>query len=256
MKGTTSWKGQNRSSSRRPFSKSKRTAKTSSEVSTSSRSDSKPRGVSKSKAKTKTQSKSKRASKQPFRFLDLPTELRASVYQFVLQDEPKAYLSTRSRGTLITQSALSRTNRQVRSEFLSAAYIYTPQIKAYVKNFDFQHIVTFLNRLSEREMEVLIEGPTSREIIIELSIDRKFLENEFGPDMTLFSRWINRLAHPTKKGTKILTEYAMAPNHPTVHAFGLVKLGYCQDFDREQRMHEEVLKIRAVADEVMAPNRW
>lgn len=45
-------------------------------------------------------------------------------------------------------------------------------------------------------------------------MDRKFLDNEFGPDMSLFSRWINRLVHPTKKGTKILAEYAMAPDQP------------------------------------------
>lgn len=171
-----------------------------------SRLKSKPPQISKT---TKKPTNGKLRPATPFRFLDLPVELRDNIYQMVLDAEPEAYLSKRFRGRLITRSALAWVNRGIRSEFLSTVYVYAGNINAVVKDFDFQHIVTFLNRLSDKEMRLLVDGPSSRCLNIELSFSSTFTGNVESEAFHLLDRWLRRLQHPTKKGTNVLTTYTV-----------------------------------------------
>lgn len=93
-------------------------------------------------------------------------------------------------------------------------YLCAPNIVSSVKNFDFGHIVTFLNRLSDAEMGALIETSSSRKITIELTLTNslrrdfwtRFMERKH---YDMFKRWVNRLENPTKRGTQIDASYVV-----------------------------------------------
>jgi hypothetical protein len=53
----------------------------------------------------------------------------------------------------ITKSGLVGTNNQICEEFLDAVLIYAPIINTTVRNHNFAHVVTFLNRLSEAQLK-------------------------------------------------------------------------------------------------------
>ena len=81
---------------------------------------------------------------RPFRFQNLPAELRNNVYSKVIESQPNARLKPRGKGKLASRSALARVNHQIRDEYLAVLYL-TANIRADVTNFDITHIVTFFN---------------------------------------------------------------------------------------------------------------
>lgn len=148
-----------------------------------------------------------------FRLLDLPAELRNNIYEKVAESET-AHLSVRTRGNLASASALSRVNRQIRNEFLPIIYICAPKIVARVSNFDFRHIVTFLNRLSEAELQTLpsVTRPNERKMEVELQVlcgapQRGLLDTT--NEGALLMRWLKRANHPSKKGASIDISYVV-----------------------------------------------
>ncbi|KAK3648188.1 hypothetical protein LTR56_007600 [Elasticomyces elasticus] len=136
-------------------------------------------------------------------FLGLPAELRNQIYAFSAQ-ESSAVLIHYARGRLISNSPLMGVNRQVRNEYTSVLYLSAPLITAHVRNFSFDNIVTFLNRLSDHELAALPsqQVPSERQILAKLHID--------GPALVeRLDRWLNRCEHPTKKGTSITVSYVV-----------------------------------------------
>ena len=85
--------------------------------------------------------------------------------------------------------------------------LYATFIKADVTDFDFRHIVTFLNNLSTGERNALpnITRPSTRTIEITLSVCPK--EDWEYVDGDLLRCWLKRANHPTKKGTQVQFTY-------------------------------------------------
>ena len=163
------------------------------------------------RAKTKTSK-----TEKPFRLLDLAAELRDMIYACIVETDTPARLDRRNRGKLIVISAMSQTSKQVRQEITSATYLYAPII-ADVRNLDFRHIVTFFNKLSDLELRYL-SGTTAnknpeRKITIELFFTQDYLK---AASSGLFlDRWLNRIEHPTKKGTKVDFSYSVVNDDVT-----------------------------------------
>ena len=152
-----------------------------------------------------------------FRLLDLAPELRNEIYAAVLQSEPRAYLRSNNGGKLFSKSALSRVNRQVREEFSSLLRMAAPELVAEVKNFNFGHVITFLNRMDQCEIDTL---PTSlstvghRRMIISLRVTSgsclRWQHGGYGinrQDDGKLQRWLNRMQCRGKKGTEIDCAY-------------------------------------------------
>lgn len=138
--------------------------------------------------------------------LELPPELRNEVYGLV-SVASTATLHPRQRGVLITHSSLGRVSKQVREEFMSAVYLSTPTIRAHVTDFKFSHIVTFFNKLSEREASALTAGSIAAERRLEIKLH---LTDACPPNPEPLQSWLVRLEHPTKRGTIINTSYCLA----------------------------------------------
>ncbi|KAK1086262.1 hypothetical protein LTR33_001655 [Friedmanniomyces endolithicus] len=145
---------------------------------------------------------------KPSLLLDLPPELRNLIYEAVLASTGGASLSAKPHiRHLSFASGLPRTNKQVREEFVAAAWLLG-NIHTTVPGLSFRHIVTFLNRLPDAELRALptITLPAQRRVVIEI-IPRFFWDTE------LLDRWTRRAAHPTKKGTQVSFEYRLQVGH-------------------------------------------
>ncbi|KAK5731780.1 hypothetical protein LTR17_011131 [Elasticomyces elasticus] len=106
----------------------------------------------------------------PSLLLDLPPELRNLVYEFVFASTGGVHLSPKAhRKHLACGSALNRVNKQVRHEFLTVGELVV-DIHTSAPNFDFRHIVAFLNRLSDQEIQALpsLAVPVQRKVIVDL----------------------------------------------------------------------------------------
>ncbi|KAI7279205.1 hypothetical protein KC345_g5467 [Hortaea werneckii] len=137
-------------------------------------------------------------------FLDLPLELRDIIYLMLLRERSPLRLST-WRKPLLTTSALVRVNKQVRSEYLNTASLYG-NIKTNVRDFNFHHIISFLNRVPEPKTPSFSadHAPKSRTISIYFLSGAKW--NEGLPHLR---RWYNRLNHPTKHGFNAGFQYVL-----------------------------------------------
>ena len=137
----------------------------------------------------------------PFPFLTLPAELRNIVYGMVAE-EYTAYVKKR---ILTDRSNLALVNRQIRDEYHPVSLLCAKNIQTKVVDFDFRHIVTFINRLSTSEVNALPNAtkPGTRRIDVTLV----FSNNP--ADHYLLRRWLNRAGHPTKKGTMLDFRYTL-----------------------------------------------
>lgn len=137
--------------------------------------------------------------------LDLPADIRNIIYAMVLGNTEARLSRNSAKNNLATTSALPRVNKQVRAEFMAMVWL-SADIQTTVLDFDFRHIVTFLNRLSDAELQALpsISVPASRKVKVELSVR---LVCPLQPP--LLPRWIKRADHPTKKGTGIDFKYTL-----------------------------------------------
>ena len=148
---------------------------------------------------------------------------------------------------------------------MSSHHLYAREIIASVKDFDFGHVVTFLNRLSDIELESLL--PCSKTRRRRLTIEMTFVStcaestrrpyysnpNDFHPDYDLLGRWLNRTSHPTKRGTTIDVTYVRAQQRYktdsiTSHLGYL--LGHKLGEGRAMTETEKIIKAVCAVDEV------
>ncbi|KAK4888184.1 hypothetical protein LTR27_012889 [Elasticomyces elasticus] len=136
--------------------------------------------------------------------LDLPAELRNAIYEIVLASTGGVLLSrSATRRALASSSTMPRVNKQIRDEFLATAMLMA-EVHTTSVDFSFRHVVAFLNRLSEEELRALptTKLPKQRKIIIHLHPSIDSVEQP-----QYLKRWLNRVQHPTKKGTDVVYEY-------------------------------------------------
>ena len=185
------------------------------------------------KPKETASSKRKRAAfcrTGTFPFLKLSAELRNNIYERVLEGQPQALIPRRTKGRLASQSSLSRVNRQIRGEFQTMLLTNHCEIVARVKNFDFQDIVNFFNKITDAEMEILFPStdvPVSRKLIIEMDFDKAWKDvteccrrvDKYPPvtgsDLRdfrthhLLNRWLTRFDDPDGLGSCFDTSYVV-----------------------------------------------
>lgn len=148
-------------------------------------------------------------SDDSFRLLDLPPEIRNTIYTFVMADEPQAYLTPRNRGKPFCKSGLARTNRQIQSEVTPLLHFAFTDVVAQVNNFDFGHVITYFNSLDRIDLKSLPtttnEAQGGHSMTIELTFSKRRRSN-FRETANL-RRWLNRMEHPTKQGADVDVQY-------------------------------------------------
>lgn len=146
-------------------------------------------------------------------FLTLPREVRDEIYKHVLTSGPKRAVTLQNRD-FITKSGLIGVNSQIKEEFLDALLFFAPVIHTTVRNHNFAHVVTFLNRLSEAQLHKLAAAATpnshpeasvrSRKIIITLTYSRTKTSTK--PQL---NRWLDRFDDPKRRGAEVRIEYRL-----------------------------------------------
>ncbi|KAF1967874.1 hypothetical protein BU23DRAFT_602603 [Bimuria novae-zelandiae CBS 107.79] len=181
-------------------------------------------------------------------FLALPRELRDEIYKHVLDQDGSTTLKAGSRNTA-TRSGLVGVNSQICEEFLDAVLLYAPVISTTVRNHNFAHVVTFLNRLSQAQLARLAarrphaadldrHARATRKIKITLSYTAGAKDSR-----AHLNRWLDRFDVPDKRGKEIEFEYDCDGTYQNG--------GYKQRPKRREtasaRWNEEASKIRKAA---------
>lgn len=159
-------------------------------------------------------------------FLDLPGELQNEIYLTVLEDTG-AYLTNNLRIAMPTN--LSLASKQVHAQMVGQA-MYA--ITARVRDFDFSKVVTFLNRLPEKDINLLKPKTKDSERKATLTIELAFVMNELTWSTTTrqsLMRWLKRLGVPSKRGFELEIVYVWVPRsfkdtsdmYKLLHAGGL-----------------------------------
>ncbi|KAK4615382.1 hypothetical protein CLAFUW4_10478 [Fulvia fulva] len=141
-----------------------------------------------------------------FPFLCLPRELRDEIYRWVLLGR-SASLSSSKDQPLTISSPLTAVCPQICEVFNDALLFHSSTITTIVRNYNFAHVVTFLNRLSEAQMARLrsTSGTTSlpdRTVKITLSFTPKAKNCRMN-----LNRWLDRFDVPEKRGKDVQFEY-------------------------------------------------
>ncbi|KAI7256752.1 hypothetical protein KC343_g4236 [Hortaea werneckii] len=178
--------------------------------------------------------------------LDLPLELRDIIYLMLLRERSPLRLST-WRKQLQTTSPLVHVNKQVRSEYLNTASLYG-NITTSVRDFNFRHIISFLNRVPEPKIPSFSadHAPKSRTITMYFFYGAKW--NEGLPPLR---RWYNRLNHPSKRGVNTGLQYVLIKPNRCFKNPNALKTHWLRTFLeksemsnlREGRPKEELKKI-------------
>lgn len=109
---------------------------------------------------------------------------------------------------LITQSGLIGTNSQICEEFLDAVVFYAPVINTIVRNHNFAHVVTFLNRLSEAQLKRFNSDAATRTCHRKIRITLTYSHTKQSTKPQL-NRWLDRFDDPNRRGAEIQFEYVL-----------------------------------------------
>ena len=177
---------------------------------------------------------------KPFQFFDLPAELRNLVYQKIVQEQTASI-----GGRLTDHSGLLPVHAipQLSDEYIPVLLLYASRLKATVIDFEFGKRVTFINRLSDAEVNTLPtatkSGTRKIDIHLNISYDSK------GSGVKGLRRWLNRAGHPRKKGTTLDISYTFSrvAHHSYVADWVRVLNDYNEGSDNE-RAKEEAEKIK------------
>ncbi|UPX16210.1 uncharacterized protein EKO05_0006624 [Ascochyta rabiei] len=139
-------------------------------------------------------------------FLSLPRELRDEVYKHLLESDSSTTMKQRN---FIIKSGLVGTNRQICEEFLDAVLFYAPTINTTVRNHNFAHIVTFLNRLSAAQLARFQSNQVAtqqRRRKIRITLTYSPTKQSTRPQL---NRWLDRFDDPKRRGAEIQFEYEL-----------------------------------------------
>ena len=184
----------------------------------------------------------------PFPFMNLPPELRNIVYAEAAKDN----VAVIEKSTFTDNSALSQVSAQIHNEYMPILALNAKAIQTTVLDFDFRHVVTFINRLSAAELNALPSINKSDTRPIDISL--RFNPFEAFHDYHL-GRWLKRAGSPTKKGTMLYFRYSLCvPEGQTAtwSRFGPMWISHrwhqmLDDFAKvakDGRPREEALKMR------------
>lgn len=185
-----------------------------------------------------------KSTRHIFPFMQLPPELRNNIYEKALENHPVLHLSrSRTKKTLASGSSLIRASKAIRQEFLQMVVVGAPIVETTVLNYDFAHVIAFMNRMSDAELKRLegeasttqteyaddmeLEHPerqteTTQTDLTAPRVFRIRLSFKFGDcsdnDLTWYKqkaragivRWVKRFDRPNKKGHKVHVEYVNA----------------------------------------------
>ena len=166
------------------------------------------------RAKRAASASSQSTKIESFRLFDLPAELRNLVYEKIAEAQRARF----RQKELTDRTGILDINDRLKYEYFPILLLHAGQIEADVTNFNFQHVVTFLNRLSETEVNALptVVRPTLRTIKISLRVSNDLAYND-----KLLRRWLDRTTHPTKKGTMLDVTYDNAANYFEISLSGV-----------------------------------
>jgi hypothetical protein len=138
-------------------------------------------------------------------FLALPRELRDEIYKHVLGSESSVTMKQRN---FITKSGLVGTNSQICEELLDAILMYAPVINTTVRNHNFAHVVTFLNRLSEAQINRFRSSFTAKSYHRKIRITLTYSPTKQSTRPQL-NRWLDRFDDPNRRGAEIQFKYVL-----------------------------------------------
>ncbi|XPS95295.1 hypothetical protein M3J09_004586 [Ascochyta lentis] len=156
-------------------------------------------------AKSPPPKRPRQDSNTPCAFLTLPRELRDEIYKHLLESDNSTTLKPRN---LIIKSGLIATNRQISDEFLDAILFHAPIIHTTVRNHNFAHIVTFLNRLSDAQLTRFksADAVQQRQRKIRITLTYSRTKQSTRPQL---NRWLDRFDDPKRRGAEIGVEYVL-----------------------------------------------
>jgi hypothetical protein len=132
-----------------------------------------------------------------FRLLDLSAELRNNVYDKIIEETSFILPRNNTNRPLGLSSAFARVSKGIRSEFLPLALKTAPIIKTEVRNWDFGHVVNFMNRIEDGEMERLIR---EQRVVVDLWFSGE------NADPSGLVRWLRRF-DDERRGDGVTFEY-------------------------------------------------
>ncbi|PVH94828.1 hypothetical protein DM02DRAFT_538687 [Periconia macrospinosa] len=151
------------------------------------------------------------------RFLELPRELRDEIYKQVIWSDQRSV--TLKQRDLITKSGLVGTNNQISDEFLDAVFFYSRFINTTVRNHNFAHVVTFINRLSEAQLERFKSSSSSNNDDSQQQQQQHKMSRKIRITLTYsntkqstrpqLNRWLDRFDDPNRRGAEIEFEYVL-----------------------------------------------
>jgi hypothetical protein len=108
----------------------------------------------------------------------------------------------------ITKSGLIGTNSQICEEFLDAVLFYAPVINTTVRNHNFAHVVTFLNRLSEAQFTRFKSDAATKSLHRKIRITLTYSHTKQSTKPQL-NRWLDRFDDPNRRGAEVEVEYIL-----------------------------------------------
>ncbi|KAF7186182.1 hypothetical protein HII31_12519 [Pseudocercospora fuligena] len=142
-------------------------------------------------------------------FCNLPRELRDMIYLEDAKNNPPLLVRSK-KPYLITLSPLALVNWSTRAEVLETALACSNKIVVPVRDFDFGHVVAFLNKCSRKQLAQFSRSAASnsseRTIHIRLDYFPRPLQDQT-PLLKSLHRWIARASRSEKNGAGIDFRY-------------------------------------------------
>ena len=138
----------------------------------------------------------------------LPGELRNNIYGHIAKDDCLFIRSSANGKTfsLVPHyvSPMYNAPDNIKAEYIGIACKSASIIETVVYDFDFSHVETFLDTLSEQDIETLprIDHPSSRRFIISLK-----LAGNYPLNLSNLHRWLDRFRDARNKVSEVEFEY-------------------------------------------------